>query len=72
MTEETYLSMDQTCKRLERSRWTVHRLIKAGTLKAKKRGPARNAEVLVDPRSVDTYLDGRPVGRPVGTAEVTA
>jgi len=60
-TPDDFISLAETCKRLRRSRWTVHRLIKNGTLQAKKRGDARNAEVLVDPTSVDAYLAGRPV-----------
>ncbi|GGS88211.1 hypothetical protein GCM10010176_034950 [Nonomuraea spiralis] len=61
MTEDQYLSIQQTCERLDRTRWTVHRLIKAGTLRARKIGPARNAEVQVAKDSVDAYLAGRPV-----------
>jgi hypothetical protein len=62
MTHETsYLTMAQTCAMIGRSRWTVHRLIKDGTLKAKKRGTARNAEVRVAEDSVTTYLAGRPI-----------
>ncbi|MFI6813733.1 helix-turn-helix domain-containing protein [Nonomuraea sp. NPDC050328] len=33
-----YLTIQQTCEQIERSRWTVRRLIKAGVLKAEKRG----------------------------------
>lgn len=55
------LSIAETCQRIGRSRWTVTRLIKAGTLVAKKLGDAPNAEVRVDEDSVTAWLRGHPV-----------
>lgn len=50
-----YLTVAQTCRRLDRSRWTIARLINNETLKAEKRGTARNAQVLITERSVREY-----------------
>jgi hypothetical protein len=57
----SYLSIEETCARIKRSRWTVYRLRKDGILTGKKRSGAHNAEVLIDAKSVDAYLDGRPI-----------
>lgn len=54
-TEKGYLTIAQTCERLERSRWTITRLLRKKTLKSVKRGDARNAQVLVTEQSVEAY-----------------
>ncbi|TDE39945.1 DNA-binding protein [Nonomuraea mesophila] len=55
MPRPEYLSIAETCERLDRTRWTVARLIKSGQLVARKRGTAPNARVLIDPDSVTAY-----------------
>jgi hypothetical protein len=64
-------SIRETCDKIDRSRWTVHRLINDNVLKASKRGAARNAEVRVTVESVNTYLAGRPV-EPSETSQASA
>lgn len=50
-----YLTIQQTCQRLKRSRWTINRLIAAGKLNAEKKGEARNAPVFISEASVNEY-----------------
>lgn len=54
-TETRYLTIQQTCKRLDRSRWTIHRLIAAGDLVAEKKGTSKNGRVYVTEASVEAY-----------------
>lgn len=50
-----YLTIQQTCRRLGRSRWTINRLIAAGKLEAEKKGDAKNAPVFISEASVREY-----------------
>jgi excisionase family DNA binding protein len=54
-TEKGYLTITEACERLDRSRWTITRLIRNRKLKSVKRGNARNAEVLIVETSVEDY-----------------
>ncbi|MFD1940570.1 helix-turn-helix domain-containing protein [Nonomuraea mangrovi] len=66
--ENRYLTIQQACEKLNRSRWTVYRLIEAGDLVAEKKGTARNAPVFITEDSVNAYCDANrlPLAEPVG------
>lgn len=66
MTTTRYLTIQQTCDRLERSRWTIDRLIKAGDLTAEKKGGSRNSPVFITEDSVDAYIEANrlPLAEP--------
>jgi excisionase family DNA binding protein len=51
-----FLSMRQVCTLLNRSRWKVTQLIKAGELEAHK-GPEKNAHYRITQRSLDRYIE---------------
>lgn len=48
----TYLTIQQTCERLCRSRWTIYRLIEAGKLDVERTADART---YVTQESVEAY-----------------
>ncbi|MEU4332370.1 helix-turn-helix domain-containing protein [Nonomuraea dietziae] len=54
--ETRYLTIQQACDKIDRSRWTVYRLIEAGDLVAEKKGTAKNAPVFITEDSVNAYL----------------
>lgn len=51
-----FLTVQETCDRLRKSRWTIAKLIKSGELEAIK-GPTAKAHVKVVEASVQRYIE---------------
>jgi excisionase family DNA binding protein len=51
-----YYTVADACQKLERSRWTIWRLINEGKLAAEKEGDSPNGRVLIPAASIAAYL----------------